>query len=211
MELMAAVDSPLPGSATLAESQAQLSRELRRLTRIATFIAIMTSPSIYYWFHHHEGNSVTRSVLLTFAICVIFRGVTDILVRRAIPWPSLFGTDDKRLREEDIVNRRRAWTWGFWLRMARLFIITITVIWAFKWVQAPAGDKPSWFSLVAAIPDKLGSALTNSQLWIQIVFVTFLFLANFLIFMGPLLLMGISQIRGYEPGDAEWGVKLEDV
>ena len=39
----------------------------------------------------------------------------------------------------------------------------------------------------------------------------FLFIANFLIFMGPMLLMGISQIRGYEPGDAEWGVKLEDV
>src|SRR5207247_10511546 len=44
-----------------------------------------------------------------------------------------------------------------------------------------------------------------------IVVVGFLFLANFLIFMGPLLLMGISQIRGYEPGDAEWGVKLDHV
>jgi ATP-dependent Zn protease len=43
------------------------------------------------------------------------------------------------------------------------------------------------------------------------VFVVFLFLANFLIFMGPMMLMGISQIRGYEPGDAEWGVKLDDV
>ena len=29
--------------------------------------------------------------------------------------------------------------------------------------------------------------------------------------MGPMLLMGISQIRGFEPGDAEWGVKLDDV
>ena len=29
--------------------------------------------------------------------------------------------------------------------------------------------------------------------------------------MGPMLLMGISQIRGFEPGDAQWGVKLEDV
>ena len=43
------------------------------------------------------------------------------------------------------------------------------------------------------------------------VFVVFLFLANFLIFMGPMMLMGISQIRGYEPGDAEWGVKLDHV
>ena len=45
----------------------------------------------------------------------------------------------------------------------------------------------------------------------QIVVVFFLFFANFLIFMGPMMLMGISQIRGYEPGDAEWGVKLEHV
>ena len=29
--------------------------------------------------------------------------------------------------------------------------------------------------------------------------------------MGPLLFMGISQIRGFEPGDADWGVKLDHV
>ena len=29
--------------------------------------------------------------------------------------------------------------------------------------------------------------------------------------MGPMMMMGISQIRGFEPGDANWGVKLEDV
>jgi ATP-dependent Zn protease len=217
---MATVDTPVPGASGsagtsiatgLTESHAQLSRELRRLTRIATLIAILTSPSVYYWFHHHEGHSVGMSILYTFLICVVFRGITDILIRRAIPWPSLFGTDDKRLREEDIVNRRRAWTWGFWLRIARLFIIGVTVVWAVKWIQAPAGAKPSWFGLVAEIPDKIGAILSNPALWVQIVFVAFLFMANFLIFMGPLLLMGISQIRGYEPGDAEWGVKLEDV
>jgi len=37
------------------------------------------------------------------------------------------------------------------------------------------------------------------------------FIFNFLILMGPLLFMGISQIRGFEPGDADWGVKLDDV
>ena len=45
----------------------------------------------------------------------------------------------------------------------------------------------------------------------QLVFVFFLFFANFFIFMGPMLAMGISQIRGYQPGDAEWGVQLDDV
>ncbi len=42
-------------------------------------------------------------------------------------------------------------------------------------------------------------------------FVFFLFLSNIMLFLGPMLAMGISQIRGYEPGDAEWGVKLEHV
>jgi ATP-dependent Zn protease len=37
------------------------------------------------------------------------------------------------------------------------------------------------------------------------------FIFNFVILMGPMLLMGITQIRGFEPGDADWGVKLEDV
>ena len=39
----------------------------------------------------------------------------------------------------------------------------------------------------------------------------FFFLFNFRIFFGPMLAMGVSQIRGYQPGDAEWGVKLEHV
>ena len=34
------------------------------------------------------------------------------------------------------------------------------------------------------------------------------FLFNFLIFFGPLLFFGIKQMKGYEPGDADWGVKL---
>ena len=54
-------------------------------------------------------------------------------------------------------------------------------------------------------------AIGSRTWWTQAFLVFFLFMANFLIFMGPLLLMGISQIRGYEPGDAEWGVKLDHV
>ena len=38
-----------------------------------------------------------------------------------------------------------------------------------------------------------------------------LFFANFLILFGPLLFLGIQQIKGYEPGDADWGVKMADV
>ncbi len=34
---------------------------------------------------------------------------------------------------------------------------------------------------------------------------------NFVILFGPLLIMNLSQIQAFEPGDAEWGVKLGDV
>ena len=54
---------------------------------------------------------------------------------------------------------------------------------------------------VALNPSSLGTLIT----------LPLFFIFNFLIFMGPMLMMGISQIRGYEPGDAEWGVKLDHV
>ena len=115
---MASVPAPAPGpSQVLVESHAVLSKELRRLTRAATFVALMTAPFAFYYFHHHDGWSVGRSLFVTFLAIVAFRGLTDVLVRRVIPWPSLFGTDDARLREEDITNRRRAWTWRFFLKL----------------------------------------------------------------------------------------------
>ena len=39
----------------------------------------------------------------------------------------------------------------------------------------------------------------------------FLFFVNLLILFGPLFFFSIQQIKGYEPGDADWGVKLDDV
>ncbi len=68
---------------------------------------------------------------------------------------------------------------------------------------------------VAADPPGYGpsilSSVSNPQLLIQGVQVIGLFMVNFLIFMGPLLLMNVSQIKTYEPGSATWGVRLEDV
>jgi ATP-dependent Zn protease len=204
--------SPIPSpTAALTESHAILSRELRRLTRVATFIAIIASPSVFYWFHHHGGMRPGKALILTFLACVAFRGIVDILVRKVIPWPSLFGTDDVRLREEDVVNRRRAWTWRSVLRWARTLIAIISVIFAlqyfFHWWGG--GVNPiTWVGTATAFWHHLSGLTKNIGLLVQ---VFFLFIFNFLIFMGPLLLMGVSQIRGYEPGDAEWGVKLDDV
>ncbi len=206
---MATVPAPVPGPTQgLTESHALLSRELRRLTRAATFVAIMTSPLAFYWFHHHEGWSLLKSLLVTFAVVVIFRGLVDVLVRRVIPWPSLFGTDDARLREEDITNRRRTWTWRWFIRLCLFVGGLITFVYLIQSWTAPAGSNITWVGTSTALFTKLQSVISHPSTLIQ---VFFLFIFNFLIFMGPLLLMGISQIRGYEPGDAEWGVKLDHV
>jgi ATP-dependent Zn protease len=206
-----AVAEPIPGASLVSESQSALSREWRRLTRVATLIALLTSPSVYYWYHHHNGWSFFWSLVATFFTIVVFRGLVDVIVRRIIPWPSLFGTDDQRLREEDIVNRRRAWTWNWFFRWVMRIFVFLTIVYLVKLAKADPGESVSFFGTISHILSQVGNLLQSQAFWMQIVVVGFLFLANFLIFMGPLLMMGVSQIRGYEPGDAEWGVKLDDV
>ena len=194
-----------------SEESVALARQLRRFARVATAVALLTSPGTYFWFHHQVGYSPLKSLLLT-ALCVIaFRGLVDLLTRRMIPWPSLFGTEDSRLREEDVVNRRRSWTWRFFFRLLLTIVILFTIIWFWRWLTADPGQTVTWWGSASEIGTKVSHLMHSSAFWIQMVFVVFLFLANFLIFMGPMMLMGISQIRGYEPGDAEWGVKLDDV
>src|SRR4051794_9207215 len=195
-------------SATSAFSAAQdASRELadqwRRVRRAATLVAVLTSPAAFVWFYVHSNDSLWRSLLYSFLCVIAFRGGVDLILKRTIPWPSLFGTDDKRLREDDVVARRRAWTWSRLFTYALWFVVLITIVWLFR--------GGSWWDTWGVMKDKIGSLLSNSALWTQLIFVFFLFFANFAILMGPMLLMGISQIRGFEPGDAQWGVKLEDV
>ncbi|HEX7525714.1 MAG TPA: AAA family ATPase, partial [Gaiellaceae bacterium] len=199
------------GTLRSSEESFALAAQLRKLTRVATGVAVLTSPATYFWFHHQVGLSVGKSILVT-AVCVIaFRGIIDLVIRRMIPWPSLFGTEDTRLREEDIVNRRRSWTWRFYFRVALILGGFITLAYLYRLHSAPSGTSISWWGSATHVLTKIGHLAQSGAFWMQIVVVFFLFAANFLIFMGPMMLMGISQIRGYEPGDAEWGVKLEHV
>jgi len=191
-----------------SEESVVLASQLRRLARVATLIALLTSPAAYFWFRHAGHDSVLKSLLLTALVVVGFRGLVDLVIRRLIPWPSLFGTEETRLREEDVVNRRRAWTWRFYYRVA-IFLAGITTI--VYLVDLHHATHRSWPGTGLHILTAILHLLGNRTLLLQLVLVFFLFFANFMIFMGPLMLMGISQIRGYEPGDAEWGVKLDDV
>jgi ATP-dependent Zn protease len=198
----------------IGETQSALTSEWRRLTRVATFIAVLTSPSVFYWYSERDHWGFWWSLVATFATVVAFRGLVDVVVRKLIPWPSLFGMDDVKVRENDVVNRRRAWTWRWFYRVIYRIIILLTIIYLARLVAASLSSSPphvtyiSWFTHLFP---KIAKAVHNPTVLFQFVYIFFLFFANFAIFMGPMLMMGVSQIRGFEPGDAQWGVKLEDI
>ena len=188
---MATADSaePLTGLSA-SESSTVLAEQWRRLRRSATLVAALTSPAVFIWLNRVEGWSTLWSAVGTFLLIIASRGLLDLVFNRSIPWPSLFATDSQQLREEDVVNRRRAWFWRFWVR----FGITATIF-----------AIPGWYLWQAT-----GAAALLQILPLLIMLPIFL-IFNFVILFGPLLMMNLSQVRGFEPGDAEWGVKLGDV
>src|SRR3954471_20776794 len=186
-----------------------LAQQWRVLARAATFVAILTSPAAFVYLHKQQGWSIGWSIAGAIFLVAAFRGFIDLILRRFLPWPSLFGTEDQRLRDEDVVNRRRASFWGFAWRLIRAFLILVLLVtlyrslvygWSDPWHVAK-----SIFHWIVTLPTRLRAYLPFMAI------LPFYFIFNFVILMGPMLLMGISQIRGFEPGDADWGVKLDDV
>src|SRR5215218_10324960 len=94
-----------------------LASQWRSLRRAATAVAVLTSPAVFTWLHTIQGWGILGSLVGTFLLVIAFRGLVDLIFKQTIPWPSLFGSDSQALREEDVVNRRRAWFWRFWFRM----------------------------------------------------------------------------------------------
>src|SRR5918995_3504468 len=107
----------------------ELGEQWRRLTRSATVIAVMTSPVVFLWTYGKLDWPWGWALVSTFLAVILFRGLVDIIVRRFIPWPSLFGTDDKTLKEDDVINRRRAWYWRRRIRQIVFVLGFFTLIW----------------------------------------------------------------------------------
>jgi cell division protease FtsH len=193
------------GDGALASSaiHRELASSWRKLTRAATFVALLTSPALVALFMRQDHWPLWKALLVTLLLVVVFRGLVDLLFRRFIPWPSLFGLETQQHREDDVLGRRRAWFWHFWLRAGIAAVVIITVVWLFR--------GGSWMGALDSIGHGAGRVFGNALFWIQVLSVFFLFIANFAIIIGPLLLMNLTQMRAFEPGDAEWGVKMEDV
>jgi ATP-dependent Zn protease len=179
------------GGTLSANEQRQLTAQWRTLRRAATGVALLSAPALFIWFHKELGWPVVWSILATLFAVAAFRGVLDLIFARFIQWPSLFAVDSPELREEDVVARRRVSFWRFWVR------VVLFVAGAVLFYEA--------LTQVVNIPSTYVRALGYGAIFF------FYFIFNFGIFFGPMLIMGISQIRGFEPGDADWGVKLADV
>jgi ATP-dependent Zn protease len=204
-----ATDQAEPGLLDRTSASSELGEDWRRLTRVATAIALITSPAPFVYFHSVLGFGLAWSLFVTFLLVIAFRGAADLMVRRMIPWPSLYGTDDEGLKEEDVINRRRV---SFWRSVFRLFVflfVVLTLIWIIR-LLVPGGST-SWVDSTTAIYDSIHDFVTGQQLIGLLFTLPFFFLFNALIFLGPMMLIGVSQMRGFEPGDADWGVRLQDV
>jgi cell division protease FtsH len=182
-----------------AAEQLALQNEWRRLTRAATFVAILTSPAVFAWLYGANDWPLIWALLATFVLVIAFRGFMDVVAHKLIPRATLYGAG-RDLQQEDIVSRRRVWYWRskfrhlFWLGL--LVVIPLIVLGAFGISPGDILD-----GVVSFLPYILVYGLQ----------IPLFFFANLLILFGPLLFFGLKQMKGYEPGDADWGVKLGDV
>jgi cell division protease FtsH len=192
------------------EHASALAHEWRRLTRAATGVALLTAPAFFLVLYDANHLNVIVAVIVTVLAVLIFRGLVEVVARKLIPSPSLYGADQS-LKDEDIVARRRYWWWRTRFRRLPYWIVLILVaLLAAQFFLWLGGVSAPFFSPMSGIrqifpPQEL------PQLGLVLVQVPLLLFINFFIFFGPFLFFAVRQIRGYEPGDASWGVKIDDV
>ena len=192
------------GSRRVGLDATTLAGEWRRLRRAATAVALFTSPLFFVVLYDRLGLSLVAAVAATVGSVIAFRGLIDVLARRLLPWPSMYGVN-RQIAEEDVVARRRTW---FWRRMYRLAFWIAALLAVIGGIIALA-DHISWIDGIGKIFHGFGSI--SGSLPGLLIYVFFLFFINTFILFGPLLVANLRQVRGYEPGDASWGVQMEDV
>jgi ATP-dependent Zn protease len=205
-----AEERPTGAGRPINEHASALAYEWQRLTRWATVAALFTAPAFFLILFDSNNIGLIWSVIITVIAVVMFRGLVEVLARKLIPSPSLYGAEDS-LKADDIVARRRYWYWRTKFRRLPVYLLIVVALlglcqlfFSFAGVSAPFFHP---FQGLRSIfpPDTL------PQLGLVFIQLPLLFFVNFFIFFGPFLFFAVRQIRGYEPGDASWGVKIDDV
>src|SRR4051812_11748802 len=197
------------GNRSSTEQSLALAREWKRLGRAATAIALLTSPVLFVTVLATLGWPWYWAVLAALAMVVVFRGAVDVLAHKLIPSPTVYGVESE-LRHDDVISRRRLWYWRRKFRRAAwLFIFFALAVGIGMFVRSLQGGDSSMGGGVDAVLGVVTTYLPLLASYAPILVI--FFIMNFVILLGPMLMLGIQQIKGYEPGDADWGVKLEDV
>src|SRR3954447_18746775 len=102
--------APTGPRARREEQRNALATQWRQLTRAATFVAVLTSPAFFVILYHRNGWSFLAAFVVTAIAVIMFRGLVDVLARKFIPSPSLYGAD-QRMADEDVIAKRRTWYW----------------------------------------------------------------------------------------------------
>ncbi len=194
----------------MSQQASSLAYEWRRLGRAATVVAVLTSPALFFVFYVGNEWSLIVSLIVTFVAIIAFRGLVDVIAHKLIPAPNLYGAG-RELLDQDVVDRRRVWYWRTrFRRLAWLFLVFVLITVVLNLFLRMAGEDPGG---IANTWSAFGPLFVQflPQMMILMLQLPLFFLFNFLIFFGPLLFFGIKQMKGYEPGDADWGVKLTDV
>jgi cell division protease FtsH len=196
---------------TADADNARLGSEWKRLGRAAMFVALLTSPALFAALKT-AGWSTLAASLGTIAGVIAFRGLIDVIAHRLIPRPSLLGAEREDLLD-DATARRRVWFWrGKYLRL----LPTLLVIAAAIYVIGLGVTALLGFGSISSMWESVQGGLRQDPLLavgtlMQLALFPLFFLFNIVILFGPLLVANLRQMKGYEPGDADWGVRLSDV
>ncbi|HWF74860.1 MAG TPA: AAA family ATPase [Solirubrobacteraceae bacterium] len=204
-----AEQSPRPRG-PINEHAPALAQEWRTLTRAATGVALFTAPAFFLVMFDTDHASLAVSIIVAILGVLLFRGLVEVVARKLIPSPTLYGADES-LRKDDLVARRRYWYWRTKFRRLPVYLVIVAaILGACQLLFAFSGISGSFFNPLPALRN-LFPAQQLPQLGLIFIQLPMLLFINFFVFFGPFLFMAVRQIRSYEPGDASWGVKIDDV
>ncbi len=190
-----------------------LAKQWRTFNLVANLVALAAAPGVWMIYRDNAGLSELHALLATWGTLAAVRGTFDILAHRFIPWPSLFGADRSYLNEDTSLRRRIAF-WRFIWKFSLFYMAIFAVIPYF--MDIFRGDPANFADSVTWAIDRFG---TFSSFWngmaaadrAQLLFILMINLFIGAIFIVPMVLMAIRQMKSYEPGDASWGVEIDHV
>jgi hypothetical protein len=80
------------------EHASALAQEWKRLTRAATFVALLTAPAFFLVLFDSEHFSLLAALIVAAVGVIVFRGLVEVVTRKLIPSPSLYGADQSLKR-----------------------------------------------------------------------------------------------------------------